>query len=336
MRRRRWIAAAAVLALSFAVPQFTASAASNGSTSFLPTSTQKDQLRPYFVYTLAPGATIQDTGVLENDTNKTVSFDLYPADATDVDGAFAIMGRSATRKDVGAWVTLPGKSIKVPAKSKKVISLTLTVPANATPGDHAGGVVALGQQIEKGRAGGQVQIGARYGVGVRIYLRVAGPAHAGLTVTNFHLATPKGLTGALFGPAKASVTYSVENTGNLRLSPSSDVSVSTRAKSIREPRIALGEMLPGSKITKTVKVDGLRWSSLLGVVHAKVSITAQGAPATTSSITAYTLPWLSLLILVALIVFCIVFRRIRRARKRRSESEPEPPAESPTDELVDA
>jgi hypothetical protein len=324
------------VALSFSIPVVTASAANNGSSSFLPTSPQKDQLRPFFVYTLAPGATVHDTAELQNNTNKAIDYDLYTADATDVNGAFSTMGQSSPRKDVGAWVSVPTPTIRIKAHGKRIVNVQITVPANASPGDHAGAVVALGQVVGGGTSN-QLQIGARYGVGVRIYLRVAGPTHAALSVTKINLSTPKGLDGALFGPARATATYTVENTGNLRLAPSSDVTISTRTKKINEPRADLGEMLPGSTITKTVKADGLRWSSLLGVVHAKVVVEAQGAPTTTETATVYTFPWLSLLILVALIALIIVARRLRRRLKRRKDaSEPEPPTDAPTDELIGA
>jgi hypothetical protein len=331
------VLAAAVAVASLIVTPTSALAASNGQTSFAPSNANPASPRPFFVYTLNPGAVIHDTAVLENSTDKKAEFALYAADGTDVNGSFSLSGQSAKATDVGSWVRLVGNRVTVPAHGKKTVAVEVAVPSDATPGDHAGGVVALPMAVSP-TGGGSYQLGARYGVGIRIYLRVAGPIHPQLTVTKMKVSAPSGLSGPLFGHDKATLTYTIENTGNVRLSPNASATISTRASSQKFPAATLGEMLPGTSVTKTVTADGLRWGSLLGTIRAKVVVSAPDSPNTVGTASTSTWPWLALLILLALVIGTILFVRwLRRrggpARHRRGSP---PPPEVSADELIGA
>lgn len=62
-----------------------------------------------------------------------------------------------------------------------VLPLTITVPADATPGDHSGAVVAA-STTSGGSEAANVQLEQR--VAVRVYLRVAGESAPGLTLSD--------------------------------------------------------------------------------------------------------------------------------------------------------
>ena len=156
------------------------------------------------------------------------------------------------------------------------IPFSLNVPTDATPGDHAGGIVALNEAIRAGDEGGDadsnVNVACRDGVGARIYLRVKGPVEAGLAVSSVSLSTSSS-TGFRFGvPAAGSVSYRIVNIGNVRVSPMATVKVEGLfglGEQTLEPR-ALPELLPGAAVEITESIESL---PPVGLLTASVDVT---------------------------------------------------------------
>ena len=74
------------------------------------------------------------------------------------------------------------------------------------------------------------------------------------------------------------MSYQVANSGNTRLSPQSTGTLKTRTRTFPLASHQFGQLLPRSKpVVVTEKVKGLGWGSLIGRVHAKVTVTAPGA-----------------------------------------------------------
>ena len=89
-------------------------------------------------------------------------------------------------------------------------------------------------------------------------------------------------------------------------------------------------MLPGSAtVSSPSRSTGLRWGSLFGRVHVKVTVTAEGADPVTVEATAWRVPWLSLLGLALLLALAAGFWVIRRRSRRRRRLDVEPAAEEP-------
>jgi hypothetical protein len=93
------------------------------------------------------------------------------------------------------------------------------VPADATPGDHAAGVVAALERQATDAAGASVAVSQR--VGTRIYLRVDGALTASTAVSG----TVAGYDGTLnpLGTGTGRIGFDVTNTGNTRLSVQPEV-----------------------------------------------------------------------------------------------------------------
>ena len=86
---------------------------------------------------------------------------------------------------------------------------TLTVPANAQPGDHIGGVIAaLTQRANGGRVAQENRVGDA------VYLRVSGPLQPVLSVESLSVGGYHGTVNP-FGGGSTSVSYTVHNTGNV-------------------------------------------------------------------------------------------------------------------------
>lgn len=254
---------------------------------------QRDVLQ----YNVVGGQVICDSVTLSNSSEQAITVQLYPADAYNIadGGAFAFTAFKDKPKGVGTWITLPVTRVKVPAGRAANIPIVVRVPTDVNPGDVAGGVVARDTKVRQGESVGNVNVGVRAGVGVRLYAQVAGLLHPKLSLTKLSLHLEGGFKGSIHA-GSATVSYQVANSGNVRLSPQSTGTLKTRTRTFPLATHQFNELLPGSKPkVVTEKVKGLGWGSLIGRVHAKVTVSAPGARPVTKEVTAWRTPWLSLI-----------------------------------------
>lgn len=280
--------------------------------------------RDWFEYDVAPGDDLVDYVSITNLGTTTVDFSVYATDAyTTADGGFALLPREQPATDAGSWISLEAGDYRVPAGHRIDIPFRLTVPANATPGDHAGGIVAA-VTSRQSRADGQ-QLDLEQRVGARIYLRVAGPvapavAVESMTVTRTNPFLP-------WQPSRTTVTYVLRNTGNLRVSGQAGVTVDGPFgwRLADSGSAELPELLPGSTLTVTEQIYGVLpavW--LRGTVRVQPATGEQPLPAVVRERTFWAVPWF-LLTVLALAGALLVASRIRR-RSRRPPTEAATPA----------
>lgn len=313
-------------------PHVTWSEAQGATTQFgwllAPGSNGTNQ-RDVLQYNVVGGQMICDSVALSNSSTHAITVQLYPADAYNIadGGAFAFTAFKDKPKDVGTWIELPITRVTVPAGRAANIPIVVRVPTNAIPGDAAGGVVARDTQVSQGESVGNVNVGVRAGVGVRLYAQVAGLLRPKLSLTKLSLHLQGGFKGSIHA-GSATVSYQVANSGNTRLSPQSTGTLKTRTRTFPLASHQFNQLLPRSKpVVVTEKVKGLGWGSLIGRVHAKVTVTAPGARPVTKEVTAWRTPWLSLLAaggLIALIAGAGVI-----GLRRRTPTGLEPAAEQP-------
>jgi len=321
--RNRSRALAALLALAASalmlLPTTTASAADDPTVTWgvRPADNDQGSGRPNYSYTLAPGSTVQDAFVVTNHGDKTISLAVYAADGfVSTSGQLDLVGHDVASTDVGAWLQ-PGKgSIKIkPGKSVQV-PFTLTVPADATPGDHTGGIVSSMATV------GDSSISVERRLGSRVHVRVAGDLAPALTVEGMSV-THSGSTD-LVPRGTATVRFTVVNTGNVRLG-------GTVALRLHGPFGLLGttatvpdlpELLPGSRHDVSVTVPDVP-ATLAVFADATVTPVVVDAAAGTvvpvvvrASGWGWGAPWLVLLV-VALLVAWAVRRLVVRRRRRK-------------------
>lgn len=329
LRRNVWRAvqlglAATVLAVatSSAAPAQTGpiQPAPPGSGTFLeswalaPTGTDPSQpsSRPNLSYALARGAAQNDSVSVWNYSDKQLTFHVYATDAyNDATGEFALLPGDHKAKDAGSWVKLVTNFVTVPSRTRIDIPFTTTVPPNASPGDHAAGIIASLPTATANGNGQRITVDRR--TGSRVYIRVAGPIRRSLVVENtstkYH-GTFNPLDGNL------AVTYTLRNAGNVRLGARQTVTAKDlfgHTDDTHKLRV-IPEVLPGNSITFHETLHGVPASLRVG---ATINVTpiepigAVGKPPAAESVTshAWAIPW-TLLLLLALIY--LVWRLYRR------------------------
>jgi hypothetical protein len=270
--------------------------------------------RYVFAYSnVKPGSVIHDWVELYNGSSDTGAFLIYGVDATGTTGKSSLIFDQATQKpkDLGTWMSFYASSTQPTAKQASFVTggrhgiiepFTITVPLTATPGDHTGGLIAqVGHQTTT-KSGEGVTVYSRIVLPVEI--RVTGPLTAGLQVQSVSTSFSTPLNP--FATASASISYTVANVGNTRLSGNQALQVSGwfGSKTIHPD---LPMVLPGSSIRLTQAVPGLY---PFGQFTAKITITPAWPPSSpsasvklimvTSSASFFGVPWSPIVIIVLL------------------------------------
>jgi hypothetical protein len=310
-----------------------------------PVTGGKPDTRGQLTYSATPGAKITDHVAVRNYSAEPLQLHVYANDAFNtIDGGFGIQAASVPPTDLGAWVHLNGPTfVVVPGRSMVIVPITIAIPVNATPGDHAGGVMAGLNRIATDAKGNRVNVEER--VGTRVYIRVPGKLSAALALTNVRTTYHNSLNP--IGSGSATVTYTVRNTGNVRLAGVQNVSVSSfiggsrRAVGLKD----IKELLPGQQITLSATVGGVLPSF---VTTGRVTIDPSALPgdidpkasSVSGSASAASVPWALLVVIVLLGGLTFEFLRRRRkpavpnrpgsggAPKAASESEPKAAAKA--------
>ena len=138
--------------------------------------------RPWIEQDLDPGESVVEHLAVHNFSDHEVAFGLAAADGFfNEDGRFNILPAGQTSTAAGTWIDLVG-SVTVPAGGTAVVPFTITVPADAEPGDHAAGVAASVVSTSTGAGGASVGVQSR--VGFRVMTRVTGTLAPGATIEN--------------------------------------------------------------------------------------------------------------------------------------------------------
>ncbi|MBT0774033.1 DUF916 domain-containing protein [Kineosporia sp. J2-2] len=282
--------------------------------------------RAAFVHELTPGKSISDTVRVTNFSTGPLTFQMYAQDAINTsDGGFDLLSRDEASRDIGLWVRIPQRTVTVPARSRAEVPFRIEVPADAGPGDHSGGIVAALLEQATDGTGRNVIVERR--VGTRIYGRVPGAVQAALTAGAPLTRYSESLNPFRAGAAK--VTYTVHNSGNVRLAAQPSVSVKDLTGRVTRTATGAGvrEVLPGQSVTMIVEVPHVWPLGRLTVEAAVTAAPVEGAPddepaprGDSASGQVWAWPWAALAV-VLLIVLLLALRR--RARRTGGESAPD-------------
>ena len=274
--------------------------------------------RGSFHYDMLPGQTINDSVVLTNETSQLQDFQVWATDGlnTPVGGAFALRPLGYPMTGVGTWVnTHLGTGVYgLNGNTSVTVNFSVTAPANATPGDHAGGIEALNVTPIPQPSGGPAHFIIHRGVATAMFIRVAGPTHAAAAVSNISVKSSVPALG--FGSRHAVVSYQLENTGNTLLSGSAVATVTDIfGRTVKAfPPVGVQDFVPGARFT----VIEPRWNNLplIGPETVHVKFTSPKMPTATGQSTFWIFPWL--LVLLVLVVLGLVIWRLVVWRRSRA------------------
>ncbi|MFG2830681.1 hypothetical protein ACGFWI_24955 [Streptomyces sp. NPDC048434] len=238
------------------------------------------QDRPYFYLEGAPGTVMGDRLSLSNPTGRAVTVRLRGSGP-------------------GSWLTLASKEVKVPPRTRAGVPFTVTVPRDATPGDHPGVLIATGGGTGSGAGGRDA---------VPLHLRVTGPTLSALTVEKVAVRARGGA---------AVIRYTLVNRGNTVLRPRLAVHADGLFGPVlrRAARTLPTALRPGQGVDLTEK-----WPDPPGLdaVDVRLTVTAGGGAHGSATVPYTAVPWGAAagpaLLLAAGAGGLVVVRRRRRAK----------------------
>ncbi|QGQ18230.1 hypothetical protein GC089_01770 [Cellulomonas sp. JZ18] len=289
--------------------------------SLVPASAEGPDGRVSLRHELDPGAQVTEHLALTNHTDAPQTFALAAGDGVVTPaGDFDLPPTGTAPRAAGAWLDVPA-TVEVGPGATVVVPVTLTVPADARPGDHPAGVVAsLATPV--GADDARVVLDSR--VGVRLHLRVTGDIAAALAVTD--VATRYVPSWNPFAPGAVEVSYVLQNTGDVRLGADATVAVDpwlgASASTAGDP---VREVLPGGSVARSVVVPGV-WP----VLRAGVDVSAEPAvvgedvvpvapSAAAASASVWTPPYAQAALLLVALALVLGVRTARRRAGARVE-----------------
>jgi hypothetical protein len=315
MRTTRLLAAAVLAAISlYAVPAV--ASAADAPWSVQPADNAFGPDRQNYAYTVAPGDKVDDGLSVVNRGTTAIELAVYAADGFTTDaGQLDLRKKDEKSTSVGAWVHPGSDHLTIQPGRAAAVPFTVTVPADATPGDHIGGIVT---SITQADPSSKQPVEQR--MGVRIQLRVGGELKPQLTVSDVQVHPP--LVGG-----DATVTYTVHNTGNATVSARQKASLAAPFGQLRASSDEVADspaLLPGDQWKATVAVKGVAAVVPLSADITVVPLLTDAAGSTSelapvgAGAHARALPAVLIVVLLVLVVAGLVVRRrtVKRAAAR--------------------
>jgi len=298
--------------------------------SVRPTPTEEEPERPNFAYDLDPGARVEDSLRVRNFGTEPLSLAVYASDAlTTSTGALDLLPAGEAPTGVGAWIVLDTAAIEVPPQDFVDVPFTIVVPAGAESGDHTGGVVTSFRSPGLDASGQAVVVDRR--LGSRVQVRVGGELRPELSVTEIAVSFTGTANPLETGDLR--VTYTVANTGNVRLGAQQRLVVPGRLglpgrELILEP---MPELLPDNSLRFSVDVPAV-WPTFrttatveLRPVPTRAGDVFDPAPLLAAGSTAtWSMPWSQLAIVLGvagIVLWLLHGRRRRRSREAAATRE---------------
>ncbi|HEX5501164.1 MAG TPA: DUF916 domain-containing protein [Thermomicrobiales bacterium] len=277
--------AALLLALAAGLLPGAARAASAGGPAFGLQPVTYDPARPesrsYFVFDARPGATVTSRVRVVNTGDAAGAVRLYAVDAaTGQTGGTVFRAREDPRQDAGAWIALDAQELTLQPGEGHVVAFTVTVPADAGPGQHVGGIVAENATARTSAAPPAAPAGAAQ-AGLQVTIR-------NLTILAVQVDLPGvpvervDVIGVRAGGAGGYQTLllGLRNSGTMMLKPTGTLTVSDAAgQPIQTVPLALDTFLPRTAIDYPV---ALRRALGAGDYHVAVALTYGDGQTTTA------------------------------------------------------
>lgn len=239
-------------------------AVETGTMGIYPAFWDKSDLKTksWFIYQLDKGETKEDAVTVINNSDEILNLKIYPVDAkTTADGAFSPLMEDEPKEGVGAWIRLPFSELTLKPLEKKEIKFSITVPADAPVGEHAGAIIIESKKVSSINQAG-VGLNIKERVGVRVYETVPGEKVVKLFLKDLSFRKIGGIYTFVF---------QLKNEGNIILYPKTDIFIKqlwgAKIKTLENQ--SLGAIFPGKETSAQI-----RWEEApqFAVARAQTSI----------------------------------------------------------------
>jgi len=229
-----------ILICLWLVPQ--SALAQGGGLGIMPSQIEGGETRSWFVYTMNKGESREDSITINNhsDKSKTVVIEFLDAIST-TDGSYSLVESRSKNQDIGKWVDLEESTFVLSAGSSREIKFTVTVPNDASVGEHNGGIVVY----EKPKINNSdIKIITR--VAARMYITVPGKIERNI---EFEEVDYEIQDGQLIFNIKA------QNDSNVKLEPALSITLSGLLSSRTQEENNNGVFLAGKEMDITETWD---------------------------------------------------------------------------------
>jgi hypothetical protein len=168
---------------------------------------------------LEPGTTKQYTVAISNLSGQDQLYYLYKKDITGVkDGGVPLFADEAIEKtgfELSQWITLGSETIEIPKGQERTMSFVMSVPKDAAPGSHFGGIFVSAQAPKLRESGAAIG----YEVANIISIRVAGEAVERAQIRQFST------DNYFYGKPEVTFNVRVQNEGNTLIRPTGPLEI---------------------------------------------------------------------------------------------------------------
>ncbi len=271
------------------------------------------------IFSVDPGTVKEIVFNIRNSYTGPVNLAVYTVDGgTTSTGTFAAKAQDAEPYFFGKWAKTDVNTVSLEPKETKNITLTITVPKNATPGDYAGAIVVskISEEEEQTIESGATNTGAGLKFSTRlaraVYISVPGERTTNISIGNLSYKASPGNQYSTYVP--------LENNGNTTLKIKQETTLKSFAGEIKEISAKETTLFPGHTangkiaIGKLPKIESYKVTQII-TYYEKNLITEEEKELDqiTKTITITIIPWFEIIAVLALlliIIFLAVYKKL--------------------------
>lgn len=293
--------------------------------------------KTYFVINARPGETIEQQLRVTNTGNAAGTARLTPVDATTgQSGGVVYLSPGQKQHNVGPWITMSTQQVTIAPGGSEVVQFQVTVPANATAGEHVAGIVAQNMALQhttSSSGGSNFQVAIQHLTIVPVEMQLPGPRIEQLLA--------KGLLVGGYG-SKQTVNVNLQNTGNVMVKSQGTLQITdTNGVVLQKFAVSIDMFLPQTSISYAAYVKGtalgpgtylaslilnygtgriLNYATTFTVTQQQINQTFGVSPGLQTPWGSVSLPlWLTIVIIVAVIIVLLAIgQRIYMVFRRKA------------------
>jgi hypothetical protein len=230
----------------------------------VPADVNRSANQNYFIFDATPGQQVRDAVLVRNSGTAAGTVHLYVVDSTTGDNSgTAFPNEDVPRQAVGTWLQLAEHDLALAPGEERSVPFTVTIPADATSGQHLGGIVAANAAITQGTPTKGIQINTQTRVITAVQVNLPGAVVERVAVTGV-------TTGGR--EAEQTVVVGLRNEGTEMVQPRGTLSVTNaQGQEVQRFPLQLKTFLPGTAIQYPLAVQQQALGA--GQYHAQVDLT---------------------------------------------------------------